>query len=87
MMIAMNVVRTTVSRNGQISLPAPIRRRWGSRAVAVSDRGDYALIRPLPDDPIASLRGVFAGPGPTSEAMRAAERDAEIERERRRPGR
>lgn len=73
--------RAKVTRNGQVSLPAEIRHRWESEAVLVIDRGDYAIVRPIPPDPVATLQGVHAGPGPTTEAARAAERTAEAERE------
>lgn len=53
----------------------------------VIDRGDYAIVRPIPKDPIAALQGVHAGPGPTSEQARKAERQADAEREDRRRGR
>jgi hypothetical protein len=38
---------------------------------------DYAIIRPTPDDPVRTLRGVYAAPGPDSAAAREAERAAE----------
>lgn len=76
-----------VTSNGQISLPAKLRRRWGTRRVLVIDRGEYAIVRPLPDDPIKALRGKYAGTGPPSEEVRRAEREAEAEIEDRRLGR
>lgn len=72
----MDPARAKVTRNGQVSLPAELRRRWGSDVVLVIDRGDYAIVRPIPDDPIAALRGAYAGPGPAVEDVRAAEREA-----------
>lgn len=75
-----------MTRNGQISLPAELRRRWGSGAVLVIDRGTYAIVRPVPEDVVAVLRGSHAGPGPTSEQARAAERASDQETTaRRRP--
>lgn len=67
-------VKAKVTRNGQISLPAELRHRWRSVAVLVIDRGSYAIVRPIPDDVVTDLRGAHAGPGPTSEQTRAAER-------------
>jgi bifunctional DNA-binding transcriptional regulator/antitoxin component of YhaV-PrlF toxin-antitoxin module len=79
-------VTAKVTRNGQISLPAEMRRRWQSGAVLVIDRGSYAIVRPVPDDVVAALRGAHAGPGPTSEQARAAERARDEEAlARRRP--
>jgi bifunctional DNA-binding transcriptional regulator/antitoxin component of YhaV-PrlF toxin-antitoxin module len=71
--------RAKVTRNGQVSLPAALRHRWGAGAVLVIDRGDYAIVRPIPDDPIAALQGMHRGHGPTTEAARAAERGADAE--------
>ena len=53
--------RMKVSRNGQISIPANIRRRWNVRNVRILDEGDQIVVRPLPDDPIAAAYGAFAG--------------------------
>lgn len=69
-----------------MSLPAAIRRRWGTRRVVVEDRGDHAIVRPVPDDPIAAFRGSIKG-GPTSDEIRAELRREEAEREERRYGR
>ena len=76
-----------VTSNGSISLPAAIRRRWGVGRVAVIDRGDLAVVRAVPDDPIAYFRGRFAGPGPNSDQLRAADRAAEQAEERAKPKR
>lgn len=73
-----------MTRNGQISLPAELRRRWQSGAVLVIDRGSYAIVRPVPDDVVTALRGAHAGPGPTSEQARAAERTSDQEAAARR---
>ena len=81
---SMSATRVRVSRNGQVSVPAAVRRRWGTATVLVIDRGDYAIIRPVPDDPIGSMRGAHGGPGPTSEEARLADRAAEASNEKRR---
>jgi len=75
-----DTTRAKVTRNGQVSLPAALRRRWDAGSVLVIDRGDYAIVRPIPDDPVAALQGAHRGPGPPTEAVRAAERAAEAER-------
>jgi AbrB family looped-hinge helix DNA binding protein len=80
----MTATRATVSRNGQISIPAAVRHRWGTRAVLVIDHGDYAIVRPIPDDPVTSLQGTHAGAGTTSDQARAAERQSEDAAEQRR---
>jgi bifunctional DNA-binding transcriptional regulator/antitoxin component of YhaV-PrlF toxin-antitoxin module len=76
----MDAVQAKVTRNGQVSLPAELRRRWGAASVLVIDRGDYAIVRPMPRDPIAVLRGAHAGAGPSSEDARAADRATNEER-------
>jgi bifunctional DNA-binding transcriptional regulator/antitoxin component of YhaV-PrlF toxin-antitoxin module len=72
-------VEARVTRNGQVSLPAEMRHRWGARSVLVIDRGDYAIVRPVPEDTITALRGAHAGPGPSSEEARRSERDADAD--------
>jgi AbrB family looped-hinge helix DNA binding protein len=49
--------RSTVTRGGQITLPAEVRRRWGSQRVLMLDRGDHVVVRPVPADPVDALRG------------------------------
>jgi len=79
----MDAVRAKVTRNGQVSLPAHLRHRWASGTVLIIDRGDYAIVRPIPAEPLTRLRGAHAGPGPSLEQTRAAERAAEAERDQR----
>ena len=55
----MSTYRITTS--GQVSIPAAVRRRWGTRRVRVEDLGDHVIVRPVPDDPIAAARGAFKG--------------------------
>lgn len=84
----MTPTQVKVTRNGQVSLPAELRHRWSVGTVLVVDRGDYAIVRPVPEDPVAALLGAHAGPGPTSEDLRANERAGEAAREsHRRSGR
>jgi bifunctional DNA-binding transcriptional regulator/antitoxin component of YhaV-PrlF toxin-antitoxin module len=75
---------TRISRGGQVTVPAPVRRRWETERVALEDHGDYLLLRPLAD-PVdgfvgfAGRRGVL-----TSERMRAQSRAEEAAAEARR---
>ena len=78
--------QTTISKGGQISVPADIRRRWRTTRVLVEDRGDSLLVRPLPDDPIGAAMGSLAGPGPTGDEARAMLRDEDAGDEDRRWG-
>ena len=77
-----------ITTGGQVSIPAEVRHRWGTRRVIVEDQGDALVLRPLPVDPIGAAIGSLAGPGPTTDEMRAALRrdETEIERRRRKPG-
>ena len=81
--VVMTAVRAKVTRNGQVSLPAELRHRWDASAVLVIDRGDYAIVRPIPEDVVAALQGSHGGPGPTSESARQTERAAETASESR----
>lgn len=77
-----------ITSAGQLSLPARIRRRWGTRRVAIEDRGDSVILRPMPDDPIEAASGALRGRIPASEIVRARaredERRARTARQRRR---
>jgi bifunctional DNA-binding transcriptional regulator/antitoxin component of YhaV-PrlF toxin-antitoxin module len=79
--------RLAISSGGQISVPAAVRKRWGTRTVLAEDRGDELVLRPAPDDPIAAVRGIFAkemSGGPTIDELRTGARveDAELESRR-----
>lgn len=78
-MTCMASVKAKVTRNGQVSLPAELRHRWGAGSVLVIDRGDYAVVCPIPADTVDTLQGCHAGPGPTSDQARATERDSEAD--------
>jgi bifunctional DNA-binding transcriptional regulator/antitoxin component of YhaV-PrlF toxin-antitoxin module len=76
--------RLVISSGGQISVPAAVRKRWGTRTVLAEDRGDELVLRPAPDDPIAAVRGIFAkemSGRPTIDELRTGARaeDAELE--------
>jgi bifunctional DNA-binding transcriptional regulator/antitoxin component of YhaV-PrlF toxin-antitoxin module len=79
------IKRLLISNGGQVSVPASVRKRWGTRTVLAEDRGDELVLRPAPDDPIAAVRGIFAqemGGGMVDE-LRAGARAEEAELERR----
>jgi len=73
-----------VTTAGQLSLPARIRRRWGTRRVAIEDHGDSVVLRPVPDDPIAAAAGALKGRIPPAETIRARAREDERHAEERR---
>jgi len=50
-------MKLRISKGGQVSLPAPIRRRWATDALVIEDLGDRVVLRPIPADPIAAAKG------------------------------
>lgn len=74
----------TISRNGQVSIPAATRARWQTRHVLVVDLGDRVVMRPVTDDPVASLEGRYAGRGPNTDVSRRREREQDARRTRTR---
>jgi len=60
----------TVSRNGQVSIPAGARARWNTRQVIVVDLGDRVVMRPVPAQGIAELEGKYRGRGPSADQAR-----------------
>ena len=74
----------TVSRNGQVSIPAATRARWQADKVVVVDLGDHVVIRPASADPVAELQGKYAGRGPSSDSVRRGARGEAAGREARR---
>jgi bifunctional DNA-binding transcriptional regulator/antitoxin component of YhaV-PrlF toxin-antitoxin module len=77
--------RTRISKGGQISIPAAVRRRWGTSTVALDDQGDRLVIQPAPDDPIAAAEGALAEFGPIDVASlrRIARKDEQAAEDRR----
>jgi AbrB family looped-hinge helix DNA binding protein len=72
-----------VTTAGQVSIPAEVRRRWGTTRVRITDEGGRLVVEPEPENPFEGLLGILAGPGPTYDEMQAEERAAERERDRR----
>jgi hypothetical protein len=68
---------TAISKGGQISVPAEIRRRWRTSRISLEDQGSAIIIRPIPDDPIGAAIGSLRGRGPDTDQMRAIVRDEE----------
>ncbi len=79
--------RVRISKGGQISIPAPIRHRWGTSTVALHDEGHRIVLEPAPDDPIAAAEGALARElgGLDLERLRRAAREDERIAEARRP--
>lgn len=80
-------MKIRISKGGQISVPAPIRRRWKTDSLVIEDLGDRVILRPIPSDPIASATGALASGRMTStqarERIRREEQAAEARKHRR----
>jgi len=71
-----------ISRNGQISIPADVRKRWNTDRVIVMDTSDGLIVRPFDPDFVSSLRGKYKPlVTETSDEMRRAVRQEQTEQE------
>ena len=62
-------MKIRLSKGGQFSLPAEIRRRWATDSLVVEDLGDRVVLRPIPSDPVAAVMGAFpTGKGSATQA-------------------
>lgn len=52
--------RMRISKGGQISIPASVRRRWATSTLTLDDQGERLVLQPAPDDPIAAAEGALA---------------------------
>jgi bifunctional DNA-binding transcriptional regulator/antitoxin component of YhaV-PrlF toxin-antitoxin module len=50
-----------ISQGGQISVPADVRRRWGTSTLLLEDQGDRIVLRPASEDAISAAEGSLAG--------------------------
>lgn len=78
-----------ISRGGQISIPAGIRRRWGTSTVVLDDQGERVVLMPAPDDAVAAAEGALrdeVGAVDLSELRRVAREDDRLAVERPRRG-
>lgn len=67
-----------ITTSGQVSIPAEVRRRWRTSRVQVEDHGDHVVVRPLPADPVAAVRGIFKDRiTTTTDALRQQAREDE----------
>lgn len=77
-----------ISKGGQVSIPAEIRRRWGTDEVRLVDLGDRLIVRPVGfDDPPAGKGSLPLPAGLTAEGLRATGRSEDESLEQRRPTR
>jgi len=70
-----------ISRGGQISVPAEVRKRWATSRVLLRDEGERLIVEPASEDPVSAVRGMAATrEGPPSEVVRARLREEEARR-------
>jgi bifunctional DNA-binding transcriptional regulator/antitoxin component of YhaV-PrlF toxin-antitoxin module len=82
--------RMRISKGGQVSIPATIRRRWDTSTVVLDDQGDRIVLEPVPDDPIAAAEGALAeefGALDLARLRREARKDERVAEARPRPRR
>jgi AbrB family looped-hinge helix DNA binding protein len=71
-----------ISRNGQISIPADVRKRWNTDRVIVMDTSDGLIVRPFDPEAVTKLMGKYQHlVTETSDEMRRAIREEQAERE------
>jgi bifunctional DNA-binding transcriptional regulator/antitoxin component of YhaV-PrlF toxin-antitoxin module len=77
--------RLAISKGGQVSVPAAVRKRWRTRTVLAEDRGDHMVLRPVPDEPVAAAVGAFATQigALGSEDARRLDREEELDSQER----
>jgi AbrB family looped-hinge helix DNA binding protein len=79
--------RVRISKGGQISIPASIRRRWGTSTIVLDDQGERIVLEPAPDDPIAAAEGALKSEfGGSIDVTRLRRRAREDERAAERAG-
>jgi bifunctional DNA-binding transcriptional regulator/antitoxin component of YhaV-PrlF toxin-antitoxin module len=75
-----------ISKGGQVSIPAPIRKRWKTNDLVAEDHGDKLVLRPAPDDPIdrayGAFKHLFEGTSARAEFEKYKEEELEIEEEK-----
>ena len=70
--------RRRITETGRVSIPAEIRRRWGTALVQIDDEGDRLVLRPLADGLGERLRGAWSGLGdgrPSAQILREIRRE------------
>jgi bifunctional DNA-binding transcriptional regulator/antitoxin component of YhaV-PrlF toxin-antitoxin module len=68
-------IGTRITRGGQVSIPAAVRRRWATDRVVIEDKGDSLVVRPLPADPIgAAISSLRLPAGLSTDDLRARAR-------------
>ena len=74
---------TSITRGGQISIPATVRRRWATDRVVLEEQGDRLIIRPIPADPIGAALRSLKSERTSDELMTEARADDAAAEQRR----
>lgn len=78
--------KVTLSKKGQIILPAVLRKRYGLKQgdrLGIEEKGDAIVLRPLPEHPLLSMKGKFKTEGKEKlTSLLLQERQRERKRER-----
>lgn len=83
----MTVTELKVTANGQISIPAAVRRRWKTDRVIAIDTPHGLVIRPYDPNPVRRIAGKYERRGPSIDEARQAAREEDAEREAARDAR
>jgi AbrB family looped-hinge helix DNA binding protein len=78
-----------LTKSGQISIPADVRRRWNTDRVMVFDTPGGLVVRPFDPEAVKRLAGKYKPPPgtPTVDEQRRLDREEDAEREEARYGR
>jgi len=79
----MDVRTSHITKGGQISVPAAIRKRWGTRPLLIEDHGDRMIVRPADGDPLDAVIGRLEGKILGSDELRRIAREDEFDAEER----
>ena len=78
--------RARLTTDRRLTIPVTVRRRWQTRVIGLEDLGDRLVIHPLPDHPIAALRGTLRGLTDSAKLREIAREDEAAAERRRRIG-
>lgn len=73
-----------MSRKGWVVIPKDLRKRYGlnpGEKINLMDAGDRLYVLPVPDNPVAALRGMLARPGLSGTDLLLEERARDRARE------
>jgi AbrB family looped-hinge helix DNA binding protein len=83
----MTTFTTTVTRRSQTTVPADIRKRYNIQpgdTLTWIDNGEAIKVIPLPQDPIAALRGCAEGEALTEKLLNTRQEDRQRKQNRER---